>query len=119
MFVDEKTKELVNAIKTSDEYLAYEKAKDDLHQFPDQLAALEEYKELLFESQLEQFLGGGFNQNKAKKMDVLYREMSKYDKVNAYLMAEYEIKQLLGNIYKDLTHIVDSNDRGLKEIYFS
>ncbi|AMP20163.1 hypothetical protein AZF37_02340 [endosymbiont 'TC1' of Trimyema compressum] len=110
MSIREKKEELLNAIKVSKEYMAFEDAKRDLSSYPDQGSFLDEYKQLLLESQLEQLLGGGSNSNLQEKMEVMYEELSKHEVINRYLIAEYQLKNVLTNIYKDLNHIVEYSE---------
>ena len=106
----EKKEELINAIKTSDEYLDFLKARDELRSFPEQKDELEEYKKLLLETQLSQFLGDALSPSATEEMDEIYNEISKFEAVNNYLNAEYRLKNLLHSIYQDLSYIIENKE---------
>jgi len=112
----EKKEELIQAIKKSVEYLDFINAKDDLVKYPEQYEYLDEYKKLLLESQLGQFLGDIVNTKTKEQIEDIYNEISKYDVINNYLNAEYRLKNVLHSIYQDLGHIVDAKDD--KKSYF-
>ena len=40
----------------------------------------------------------------------MYEELSKHEVINRYLIAEYQLKNVLTNIYKDLNHIVEYSE---------
>jgi len=112
----EKKEELIQAIKKSVEYVDFVKAKEDLNNFPEQYEYLDEYKKLLLENQLGQFLGDLVNTKSSEQIENIYEEISKYEVINNYLNAEYRLKNVLHSIYQDLGHIVDSRDD--KKSYF-
>lgn len=107
MSILEKKDELILAIKNSAEYLDFVKAKEDLNKFPEQNEYLDEYKKMLLENQLGQFLGEMVNPISREQIDEIYDEISKYDVINNYLNAEYRLKNVLHEIYQDLGHIID------------
>lgn len=110
MSILEKKDELIVAIKNSAEYLDFIKAKEDLMKYPEQNEYLDEYKKLLLESQLGQFLGELVNKATLEEIDDIYNEISKYDVINNYLNAEYRLKNVLHMIYQDLGHIIDTKE---------
>jgi len=105
-----KKEELIQAIKNSGEYIDFINAKDDLNKYPEQYEYLDEYKKLLLENQLGQFLGDIVNTKTKEQIDDIYNEISKYEAVNNYLNAEYRLKNVLHSIYKDLGHIIDTKE---------
>lgn len=106
----EKKEELIDAIKHSNEYQEYLEARETLTRYPDQREELEEYKKLLLESQLSQFLGDAPSPSEVEEMDQIYDEISKSDAVNNYLNAEYRLKNLIHGIYQDLSFIIENKD---------
>ncbi|MDD2370681.1 MAG: YlbF family regulator [Firmicutes bacterium] len=116
MSIIEKKEELIKAIKNSTEYIDFINAKEDLNKYPEQYEYLDEYKKLLLESQLGQFLGDVVNSKTAEQIDEIYNEISKYEVINNYLNAEYRLKNVLHSIYQDLGHIIDSKED--KKSYF-
>lgn len=116
MSIIEKKDELISAIKTSAEYLDFISAKEDLSKYPEQNEYLDEYKKMLLESQLGQFLGDIVNPISKEQIEEIYNEISKYDVINNYLNAEYRLKNVLHLIYQDLGHIIDIKED--KKSYF-
>lgn len=110
MSVNEKRRELIEAIKDSSEYREYVEAKDILKHYPEQKDGLEEYKKLLFENQLGMFFGQDFNLMENSKVDEIYEEISQYEAVNNYLNAEYKMKNLLQGIYQELNYIIENKE---------
>ena len=110
MSIIEKKNELISAIKNSPEYLEFLKAKEDLSNYPEQYEYLDEYKKMLLESQLGQFLGDVTNMDTVDKIEDIYNEISKYDVINNYLNAEYRLKNVLHSIYHDLGHLIDGKE---------
>ena len=110
MLIKEKKEELLNAIKTSKEYIAFEDARRDLLSYPNQGSFLDEYKQLLLENQLEKLLGGSSNLSLQEKTELMYKELSKHEVINRYLIAEYRLKNVLTDIYKDLHYIVEHSE---------
>lgn len=107
MSILEKKDELILAIKNSAEYQDFIRAKEDLSKYPEQNEYLDEYKKMLLESQLGQFLGDMVNPISKEQIEEIYDEISKYDVINNYLNAEYRLKNVLQVIYQDLGHIID------------
>lgn len=116
MSIIEKKNELISAIKNSSEYLEFMKAKEDLSRYPEQYEYLDEYKKMLLESQLGQFLGDVTNMETVDKIEDIYNEISKYDVINNYLNAEYRLKNVLHSIYHDLGHLIDGKEE--RKSYF-
>lgn len=110
MSIIEKKDDLIEAIKSSPEYRDYLEAKALLAQHPEQQDILDEYKKKLLESQLGQFLGEGVTRDIQEELDEIYQEISSYGVINAYLMAEYRLKNMLSGIYQDLSHIIEASD---------
>lgn len=116
MLILEKKDELILAIKNSAEYLEFMRAKEELSKYPEQNKYLDEYKKMLLESQLGQFLGDFINPTTKEQIEEIYDEISKYDVINNYLNAEYRLKNVLHVIYQDLGHIIDIKED--KKSYF-
>lgn len=110
MSIIDKKDDLISAIKNSEEYAEYNLARAALLEFPDQKNFLDEYKKLLLESQLGQFLGEGLSNESALELDEIYNEISQYEVINHYLMAEYKLKNMLSGIYQDLSHIIETKE---------
>lgn len=111
MLVEEKTKELIKAIENSKEYKNYVISKKNLAFSPKESESLERYRELLLENQMEQFLEGKQSSKRVQKIEELYADISLSEGVNDFLIAEYELKEMLGSVYRGLTKIIENADQ--------
>lgn len=117
MSINEKKEDLIGAIIASVEYEEYQKTKAILKNHPELKEHLDEYKKLLLETQLGQFLGEDMFPGVQEELDSLYTEISGHKVVNQYLMAEYKLKNLIQGIYQDLGHIIDNGKEGRSNFY--
>lgn len=97
---------LADKLKTSEEYLTYRETKERAYAQPATAALLDEFYALRMKAQAASVAGTP----DAETMEKLQRlgELLQFDEAAAaYLMAEYRLNGLLGEIYKILAKAVD------------
>lgn len=102
----DKANELAKDITESDEYKAYVEAKEAVSQNETTVNLLKEYRKLQYKAQAAMVA----NETDAETMEKLQKlgELLQMDKnASAYLIAEYQLNRMLGDIYRILADAVD------------
>lgn len=97
---------LAAELKASDEYLAYKEAKERAFANESTRALLAEYQKLRRKAQ-GTMLSGESSEELMGKLQKLGEVLQFDADASAYLMAEYRISMLLGDLYKILAEAVD------------
>lgn len=97
---------LANELKSSVEYREFAAAKERAMENATTRSLIEEYNRLQIRSQAEMIAGerGDESMQKLQKIG----ELLQFDRdASAYLMAEFRLKRMLGDVYKILAEAVD------------
>ena len=97
---------LANELKNSVEYREFAAAKERAMENATTRSLIEEYNRLQIRSQAAMIAGdqGGEMMQKLQKIG----ELLQFDRdASAYLMAEFRLKRMLGDVYKILAEAVD------------
>ena len=97
---------LANELKNSVEYREYAAAKERAMENASTRSLIEEYNRLQILAQAAMIAGdrGGESVQKLQKIG----ELLQFDRdASAYLMAEFRLKRMLGDVYKILAEAVD------------
>lgn len=99
-------KQLAAELKNSIEYKEYNAAKERAMQNATTRSLIEEYNKLQILSQAALIAGDGENESLKKLQKI--GELLQFDRdASAYLMAEYRLKRMLGDVYKTLAEAVE------------
>ena len=93
---------LANAIKQSEEYTLYMRAKEAAMENETNQALLKEYKKLQFQLQVQMAGGGSPNADDLEKIQKLTAVLQMSPEATAYLMAEMRLQRMLADVYKIL-----------------
>ncbi len=97
---------LANEMKNSIEYREYTAAKARAMENNTTRTLIEEYNKLQFRSQAAMIAGETENES-LKKLQKIGELMQFDTDASAYLMAEFRLKRMLGDVYKILAEAVD------------
>lgn len=99
-------KRLAEELRSSDEYRAYTEAKARAMESSTTRALIEEYGRLQIRAQAA-VVAGNTDGELVKKLQKV-GELLQFDKdASAYLMEEFRLKRMLGDVYKILAEAVD------------
>jgi|GEM_PF-144716 len=106
--VYDKANELAKDIQASDEYKAFTEAKERVEQNETTIGLLKQYHKLQIEAQAA-YVAGKQDDESLQKLQKL-GELLQMDKdASAYLIAEYQLNRMLGDIYKILADAIQVN----------
>lgn len=97
---------LVEELKTSEEYLNYRAARERVEEDPSTVTLLKEYHraQMCVQALVMQNITEGAEFDRFRSLsDALQTDTD----AASFLMAEYRLKKVLGDIFKTLTHAVD------------
>lgn len=99
-------KKLAEELRGSEEYRAYISAKERAMESNTTRALIEEYNRLQIRAQAAMIAGDGDGEVLTKLQKV--GELLQFDRdASAYLMEEFRLKRMLGDVYKILADAVD------------
>ncbi|MEA5047659.1 MAG: YlbF family regulator [Eubacteriales bacterium] len=99
-------KQLAAELKNSIEYKEYNAAKEHATQNATTRSLIEEYNKLQILSQAALIAGDSENESLKKLQKI--GELLQFDRdASVYLMAEYRLKRMLGDVYKTLAEAVE------------
>ena len=87
-------------LKASKEYLDFKKAKEELNQNPELKTKLAEFEKLRYEIQVFSLKGEEQDKQKVEKMQKIYLELIKEEKVKNYFDVELKFNVLLADVNK-------------------
>jgi len=112
--VYDKANELAKDIQASDEYKAFTEAKERVEQNETTIGLLKQYHKLQIEAQAA-YVAGKQDDESLQKLQKL-GELLQMDKdASAYLIAEYQLNRMLGDIYKILADAIQVDLSMLEE----
>lgn len=109
MSIQNKAEDLAREIVQSKEYKDYIKAKEMIEKDQSNILLLESFRRKQWEIQMAQLLGQEVDEEQLLQLDQIYQLLSANSVINEYLMAEYRLSRVLGDVQKILTQWVDSN----------
>lgn len=93
---------LAKAIRESEEYTLYERAKEAAMENETNKALLGEYKKLQFQLQVQMAGGASPDAADMEKIQKLMAVLQMSPEATAYLMAEMRLQRMLADVYKIL-----------------
>lgn len=101
----DKARELASAIRNSDEYRAYQAAKEKVQTNPELVSALNDYQEKQFELQKRQIVGEEIGAEVMGQMQNLYQILARDPLAAEYLNAQIRFTVMTNDIYSVLTEV--------------
>ena len=102
MNIYDKAHELAAALKNSDQFKMYEKAKTAAMENETNKALLMEYKRLQYQLQVQMASGGKALAEDMERYQKLTALLQMSNEATAYMMAEFQLQKTLADIYKIL-----------------
>ena len=107
MYVYDEANNLAKAIKESQEYLEYKKAKENIESMPDdEKEKVKEFEKIRYEVQVLAFQGEKQDEEKMKKLQELYEMLMKDEKIKAYFDIEVRFNIMLADVNKIISESV-------------
>ena len=109
MYVYDEANNLAKAIKESQEYTQYKKAKDELNNDNEMKAKVEEFEKIRYDIQVMDFQGKSQDEEKQKKLQEMYDILTKEPKIKEFFDIEVrfnimlaDVNRIIGESVKDL-----------------
>lgn len=106
MYVYDEANNLAKAIKESNEYKEYKKAKDEMVANPEMKAKIEEFEKIRYEVQVMAFEGKAQDEEKMKKLQEMYDMLMKEPKIKEYFDIEVRFNIMLADVNKIISESV-------------
>jgi len=98
---------MAKAIKESEEYTLYQRAKEAAYESETNKALLKEYKRLQLQLQIQVSGGQQPDSELMEKYQKLTAVLQMSNEATAFIMAEFRLQRLLADIYKILGEAAD------------
>ena len=102
MNIYDQTHELARALRQSEEYTSYAELRQRAFDDPTNKALLDEYKRLQYRMQLSLASGDRMSEDDYQRMQKIASLLQFNADASAYLLAEFRLQKLLGDMYKIL-----------------
>ena len=102
MNIYDKAHELARALKESEQFKIYERAKEAAMENETNRALLTEYKKLQYQLQIQLARGGNAYADDMERYQKLTALLQMSSEATAYMMAEFQLQKTLADIYKIL-----------------
>ncbi len=99
--------QLARALKDSQEYAEYQRAKQTAMENPTQKALLEEYKHLQFQLQVAMAGGQSLSAEETERFTRIASLLQLSPEAQAYLLSELRFQQLVSDIFRILGEAAD------------
>ena len=97
---------LAQEIKDSEEYKAYKKLKDEIHNDLARKQKVEEFEKLRYEIQLMTYAGEEQNQEKTKKLEEMYRSLIENKDIKEYFDLEVKFNVMIADVNKIIAEAI-------------
>lgn len=97
---------LAQEIKDSEEYKAYKKLKDEIHNDLERKQKVEEFEKLRYEIQLMTYAGEEQNQEKTKKLEEMYRSLIESKDIKEYFDLEVKFNVMIADVNKIIAEAI-------------
>ncbi|MCI9040121.1 MAG: YlbF family regulator [Clostridia bacterium] len=97
---------LAQEIKDSEEYKAYKKLKDEIHNDFERKQKVEEFEKLRYEIQLMTYAGKEQNQEKTKKLEEMYRSLIESKDIKEYFDLEVKFNVMIADVNKIIAEAI-------------
>ncbi len=97
---------LAQEIKDSEEYKAYKKLKDEIHNDLERKQKVEEFEKLRYEIQLMTYAGEEQNQEKTKKLEEMYRSLIENKDIKEYFDLEVKFNVMIADVNKIIAEAI-------------
>lgn len=106
MYVYDEANNLAKAIKESNEYKEYKKAKEEMTSIPEMKSKIEEFEKIRYDVQLMTFEGKNQDETKMKKLQEMYDILMKDAKIKEYFDTEVRFNIMLADVNKIISESV-------------
>ena len=97
---------LAYEIQESEEYKEYKKLKDSVMSNSDTKSKIEEFEKLRYDVQLMQYTGEGKDENKAKKLEEMYRMLVEDKQIKQYFDLEVNFNVMIDDVNKFIAEAI-------------
>jgi cell fate (sporulation/competence/biofilm development) regulator YlbF (YheA/YmcA/DUF963 family) len=97
---------LAYEIQESEEYKEYKKLKDSVMSNSDTKSKIEEFEKLRYDVQLMQYTGEGKDENKAKKLEEMYRMLVEDKQIKQYFDLEVKFNVMIADVNKIIAEAI-------------
>ena len=97
---------LAQEIKDSEEYKAYKKLKDEIHNSPDKKQKVEEFEKLRYEVQLMAYTGENKDEEKNKKLEEMYATLIANKDIKEYFDLEVKFNVMIADVNKIIAEAI-------------
>lgn len=103
------TKDLINTIKTSEEYLNYQKAKQFINSNLDNKNKVNLFKKMQIQMEIKLRQGINISDFERKELQDMYTDLTLDENINMYLIYEKIVFKTITSIYDELVNSIDVN----------
>lgn len=97
---------LAQEIKESEEYKAYKKLKDEIHNDNTKKQKVEEFEKLRYEVQLMAYTGEERNEEKAKKLEEMYATLVVDHDIKEYFDLEVKFNIMIADVNRIIAEAI-------------
>lgn len=97
---------LAKEIRESDEYIAYKKLKDEVHNDPNKKQKVEDFEKLRYEVQLMAYTGEAKDEEKNKKLEEMYTTLVSDKEIKEYFDLEVKFNVMIADVNKIIAEAI-------------
>ncbi len=97
---------LAGEIKSSEEYLNFKKAKEEIMKNNEYKNKISEFEKLRYEEQINAIQSGKTNEEQMAKIQKLYGELLEIPEIKKYFDTEFKFNILIGDVNKIISESV-------------
>ena len=97
---------LAGEIKSSEEYLNFKKAKEEIMKNNEYKNKISEFEKLRYEEQINAIQSGKANEEQMAKIQKLYGELLEIPEIKKYFDTEFKFNILIGDVNKIISESV-------------
>ncbi len=106
MNVYDTANKLAYEIQQSDEYKDYKKLKDSIMSNPETKSKIEEFEKLRYDVQLTEYTGEKKDEEKAKKLEEMYRMLIEDNQIKEYFDLEIKFNVMIADVNKIIAEAI-------------
>ena len=106
MNVYDTANKLAHEIQQSEEYKSYKKLKNEIMSNTESKNKIEQFEKLRYDVQLMQYTGEGKDENKAKKLEEMYRMLVEDKQIKQYFDLEVKFNVMIADVNKIIAEAI-------------
>lgn len=106
MNVYDTANKLAKEIRESEEYKSYKNLKDSIMANPTSKKKIEEFEQLRYEVQLTQYTGENRDEEKTKKLEVMYAMLVQDEQIKNYFDLEVKFNVMIADVNKIIAEAI-------------